>query len=150
MNKMGRIIYALVCCSALIFSSCGQQSSSDTVSAQHIDPEHPPVMTFKDTLYDFGTISQGENVKYTFEFTNTGESDLVISSATASCGCTVPKNWPKHPVKPGETGKIDVNFNSENRKGQKDLTVTVLANTVPTKNFVYLKGFVAAPETTNE
>ena len=41
---------------------------------------------FENELYDFGEITQGEKVKFTYQFTNVGESDLVISSAKGSCG----------------------------------------------------------------
>ena len=50
-----------------------------------------PVITFKETEFDFGDIKQGEKVEHTFEFTNTGEADLLIITARASCGCTVPE-----------------------------------------------------------
>ena len=135
------------CAAALFIAGCSNDENvgADEVTSAHIDPENPPVMTFKDTLYNFGTISQGQNVKYTFEFTNTGKSDLIIQSAQGSCGCTVPKNWPKEPIAPGESGKIDVQFNSEGKNGDQQVTVTILANTFPTKNFLKLKGNVVAP-----
>ncbi|MBX7095890.1 MAG: DUF1573 domain-containing protein [Flavobacteriales bacterium] len=127
--------------------SCSNEANvgADEINSAHIDPENPPVMEFETPLYDFGTISKGQVVKYSFEFTNTGKSDLLIQSARGSCGCTVPKSWPKDPVKPGETGTIEVNFDSEHKSGKQDVTVTILANTVPTKNEVKLTGFVASP-----
>lgn len=143
---MKKIILILTMAMGIGFVSCsGERDYEEALSVANIDPENPPVMTWKDTLYNFGTISQGQIVKYSFEFTNTGKSDLVIQSARGSCGCTVPKSWPTDPVKPGETGKIEVSFNSEYKSGKQNVTVTILANTVPTKNIVYLRGEVAAP-----
>jgi len=132
--------------SALLLScNSSDNVGADKVSTSHIDPEHPPVMTFATPVYDFGTISQGQKVKYNFEFTNTGESDLLLQSAQGSCGCTVPKNYPKDPIAPGGKGKIEVVFDSEGKSGKQNVTVTVLANTVPSKNEVKLTGLIAAP-----
>src|SRR5437016_3142863 len=50
-----------------------------------------PVFEFKEESHDFGAITQGEKVSYAFRFKNTGNADLVIRSATGSCGCTVPE-----------------------------------------------------------
>lgn len=77
-----------------------------------------PVMTFDKTEHDFGTITQGDQPSYSFVFKNTGASDLIISNAVGSCGCTVPE-YPKAPVKPGESGKIKVSFNSNGKNGRQ-------------------------------
>lgn len=87
-------------------------------------------MNFKSTLKDFGKITQNSTNKYTFEFTNTGTEPLVISNAKGSCGCTVPK-WPKNPILPGETGKIDVEYKPGLQSGAQSKVVTVTANTDP-------------------
>ena len=89
-----------------------------------------PVLTFKEAgnTHDFGAIPQGTPVSYNFTFTNTGKAPLVLTSATASCGCTVPE-WPKAPVEPGKSGIIRVFFNSQGKFGIQNKTVTILANT---------------------
>ncbi|GEO03393.1 hypothetical protein AAE02nite_10570 [Adhaeribacter aerolatus] len=98
-----------------------------------------PVMTFKETEYDFGSIKDGEVVRHTFVFTNTGKSPLVIESATSTCGCTVPE-VPKEPVAPGAEGKLEVEFNSAGKGGQQVLKViSVKANTQPEINQVNIK-----------
>ena len=65
-----------------------------------------------DKVYNFGTISEGEKVEYNFRFKNTGKKPLIITNASASCGCTVPEK-PEKPVMPGETSFIKVVFNSK-------------------------------------
>ncbi len=85
---------------------------------------------FDKEFHDFGDIQEGKTVNTTFEFTNTGDVPLVITSANGSCGCTVP-DWPRSPIAPGETGSIKVSFNSTGRSGKNDKTVTIEANTVP-------------------
>lgn len=95
-----------------------------------IKAEGLPAIRFEKTEHDFGAIIEGEIVEHTFNFTNTGGSDLVLTKVSASCGCTIPK-YDTSPVAPGEQGKIVVSFNSENRKGNQSKTIKVLANTQP-------------------
>lgn len=99
---------------------------------------------FENELYDFGEITQGEKVKFTYQFTNVGESDLVISSAKGSCGCTVP-DWPRKPIAPGESAEIRVVFNSEGKNGKQHKKVSVIANTQPSTTVVALTGNVIKP-----
>ncbi|MAZ37400.1 DUF1573 domain-containing protein [Salibacteraceae bacterium] len=99
---------------------------------------------FENELYDFGEITQGEKVKFTYKFTNVGESDLVISSAKGSCGCTVP-DWPRKPIAPGESAEIRVVFNSEGKNGKQHKKVSVIANTQPSTTVVALTGNIIKP-----
>lgn len=80
--------------------------------------------------FDFGVIIQGENVVHTFEVENKGDANLVISSASASCGCTVP-SFSKEPILPGKVGKVDVAFSSAGRSGKQIKTVTLTTNAQP-------------------
>ena len=89
-----------------------------------------PVMTFEQTKHDFGIMMQGEKLSYTFVYTNTGGSDLLISDATSTCGCTAP-DWTKTPVKPGDKGKVEVIFNSAGKTGTVSKTVKILTNAQP-------------------
>jgi hypothetical protein len=105
-------------------------------------PEGPiPSFQFASESYDFGAVTEGEMVDYTFTFTNVGEAPLIIQSATASCGCTVP-SYSREPVPVGGTGEIAVQFNSKNKKGNQAPTVTVTANTYPKVTKLRLKGTV--------
>ncbi|WP_333875988.1 DUF1573 domain-containing protein [Flavobacterium sp.] len=87
----------------------------------------PTEMTFESQVHDFGTIKQGDKVVHDFKFTNTGGSDLIITDAKGSCGCTVPA-YPKEPVKPGESGVIKVSFDSHGKSGEHSKSVTVFCN----------------------
>lgn len=104
-----------------------------------------PAMTFTKSEYDFGDINQGDKVSYTFDFKNTGNAPLIISNARASCGCTVPQ-WPKEPVAPGATSKIDVVFNSAGKRGRQTKSITITTNiTEKPQQQVFLKGMVNIP-----
>ncbi|NVK49635.1 MAG: DUF1573 domain-containing protein [Cyclobacteriaceae bacterium] len=85
------------------------------------------VITFKEKSIDFGDIVQGAKVSHTFEFTNTGDAPLVISNVAATCGCTVP-SWPKEPVAPGKSAKIEVSFNSAGKMGKQNSVVRIYSN----------------------
>ncbi len=98
-------------------------------------------MSFKETTFDFGTVSEGEMVSHTYMFTNTGKEPLILSDAKGSCGCTVPK-WPKEPIAPGKTGQITVEFNSKAKVGKRNQKVTITANTNPPQSFITLTGEV--------
>jgi hypothetical protein len=104
-----------------------------------------PVMTFETEMHDFGKITQGERVKYAFKFKNTGGSELIISDARGSCGCTVPE-IPKKPVAPGEEAVIGVEFNSEGKRGMNEKTVSIVSNAVPQTKVITIKAQVMVPE----
>ena len=70
------------------------------------------VINFEKTNHDFGEIKDGDIVETTFQFSNSGNSDLKILNATGSCGCTVPEYPRDTPIKPGESGTIKVKFDS--------------------------------------
>jgi hypothetical protein len=117
-------------------------ASASGIPAQ---PGSAPIITFSEESHDFGKITQGEKVSYSFVFKNTGGSDLVISSAIGSCGCTVP-TYPKGPVKPGEESKIDVVFDSEGKSGLVQKTVTVTTNCNPSNKTITITATIDVPE----
>ncbi len=144
MKKTGLI---LICSLSLGFYACqsnapkSNEVTSDMVTnnpataSAKADPDHLPVIKFETDSHNFGKLISGEIVTYSFKFTNTGKGPLVIGNASASCGCTVPR-YSEKPVGPGESGFIDVTFNSENKQGPTEKTVTVEANTVPERTIL--------------
>jgi len=103
-----------------------------------------PEIKFEEEVHDFGKITQGEKVSFSFKFTNTGKSNLLISSAQASCGCTVPKP-PKDPLAPGATDKIDVTFDSNGKSGKFDKQITVITNCDPNTKVLKITGEIIVP-----
>lgn len=98
-------------------------------------------MAFTEKEFDFGEIKAGDKVSHVFKFKNNGEKDLIIQSATGSCGCTVPE-YPKAPVKPGETAEMNVSFNSAGKHGTQSKTVTVVANVPGGKEVLTIKASI--------
>ena len=94
-----------------------------------------------DRAYNFGSIAEGDKVEYNFRFKNTGKKPLVITNASASCGCTVPEK-PEKPVLPGETSFIKVVFNSKGKSGHQDKSIIVSSNAKPSFPDLMLSGEV--------
>jgi len=145
---MKRILVAIAITGML--SACGSSGDehistdvvTNPVSADDADSkEDLPVME----LQEFGTIVQGEKARMTFAFKNVGDSELIISSANGSCGCTVP-DYPKTPISPGEEGVIEVLFDSKGKMGKQHKKVYIVANTNPASNVIAISGNVVGPE----
>ena len=100
-------------------------------------------ISFKEEIHKFGNVDVGSKNNYSFRFTNTGNEPLKITNARGSCGCTVP-DFPRDPIMPGQSGKIDVVFTPS--KGQagttQNKTVTVTANTDPENTILKINAFV--------
>jgi len=148
---MKKIIYT-VFISVFIFSACSSGSKDDdgklSTDLVKMDGELP-VIKFAETEHDFGTIVEGEKVSYVFKFKNTGASDLVISSARASCGCTVPE-YPKTPIKPGEEERVTVTFDSNGKPGMNHKDVTIVTNCQPNTQLLKITVNVIKPEDKQE
>ena len=122
-----------------------KQANPTRVSLDQVDSHTNAKMDFESTEWDFGEIIQGDAVEYAFKFKNSGTDPLIITNAKGSCGCTVPE-WPREPVAPGETGVIDVKFNSKGKKGTQNKRVTLTTNIVPSQQILIVKGQVNIKE----
>jgi hypothetical protein len=133
----------------LIFSffSCNIRNTKNhgDVQAANLNQQFADSTTVQmiDSVYNFGTVTDGEKVEYSYRFTNTGKKPLIVSSAVASCGCTVPEK-PEEPIKPGETGFLKVVFNSKGRVGEVHKEITVTSNAYPKFPVLQLTGQVTA------
>ncbi len=94
-----------------------------------------------DSVFNFGSITEGEKVEFSFRFRNTGKFPLVITNVSATCGCTIPEK-PEQPIKTGETGFIKVVFNSKSKSGHQEKSITVSSNSNPAFNDLKLVGEV--------
>jgi hypothetical protein len=101
--------------------------------------EDPKEIEWKKTSHDFGDIIAGTKAKYTFTFINKGNVAIVISNATASCGCTVP-SYSKEPIAPGGQGSVTAIFDSSGKKGLFTKNITVTTNVG--SSTLYIKGNV--------
>ncbi len=104
-----------------------KQVSQGSNDVSVVSGDKMPEIKFIKTVHDFGKIYQGEVVGTNFSFTNTGNSNLMILDASASCGCTVPK-WSKEPIPPGGKGSLEVIFDSSGREGMQNKSITIRTN----------------------
>ncbi len=130
---------------SFFFSACNESASSkinpNNKSSIQKESNYAEI-TFDRVFHDFGMVSEGEIVKTIFKFTNTSENDLYIVDAMGSCGCTVPK-YPKNiPIKPGGTGEIEVNFDTNGRPDLQQKMVKVSANTPSGGQLLRIQAFV--------
>ncbi|WP_316815607.1 DUF1573 domain-containing protein [Pedobacter nyackensis] len=137
---------------AISFAACQNSAKSTTDSSTTVTTGsgneaavaaagEEAVMNFEDENYDFGKITQGEKVSYSYKFKNVGKSPLIILNATATCGCTVPE-VPKEPIKPGDEGEIKVVFDSNGKMGMQDKVITVTSNAQPSIASLHMTGEV--------
>ncbi|MFC5044072.1 DUF1573 domain-containing protein [Aquimarina hainanensis] len=135
-----------------LFSCINNASATETPEAPALTAKEvtvsAPVMSFSETNYDFGTITEGEIVEHTFTFTNTGNAPLVITNAKGSCGCTVSK-WSRDPIAPGATGSMLVAFNSNGKPNLQNKQVTITANTKKGKEILKIKAMVTPKTATS-
>lgn len=90
-----------------------------------------PKIEFKSDTVDYGiTNKTDDNGVRVFEFTNTGNADLIITDVKSTCGCAVPIK-PNEPIKPGKTGKIEVKYDMHTGPFRKTVTVQSNAVNVP-------------------
>lgn len=86
-----------------------------------------PKIEFNSKTFQFGDITEGQKVEYTFKISNTGKKDLIIRSAKASCGCTAASPG-TNLIKPGQNTDLKVTFDSQGKVGMQNKTVTVISN----------------------
>ena len=150
--KMKQLILLLV---SLALVSCNSSSDEKTITTDLVNSPLTansnaekvltPNIEMLETSYNFGEIQQGESVTHDFILKNTGDADLIISAAKGSCGCTVPE-WPKTPIMQGEEAVIKVTFNSANKKGRQNKTVTLVTNAIPNTKVLTINGNVIVPQ----
>jgi hypothetical protein len=125
MKKYIIIFLALI---AAIASNCGNESGK-AAGKSGINSEYKGAgeISFREYEHDFGKVTEGEKVAYVFTYENKGNADLVVKSASTSCGCTVPK-FDKKPIPPGGKGTLEVIFDTSGRNGKQTKTITVRSN----------------------
>ncbi|MDR1758719.1 MAG: DUF1573 domain-containing protein [Bacteroidales bacterium] len=143
-------------CAALCVVSCGGSKKKlagitvheihnpATANRESSKNERMPVLTFETTTHDFGRVVRGEKLSYSFKFTNTGNANLIIESTETSCNCTA-STPPKAPIRPGESGVINVSFDSKTKSGLITNAVLVSANTYPVITMLKINANVVNP-----
>lgn len=122
----------LVVLTLLGLESCGGNrpdfSGDEAGRPASVDQGGKAKIEFRNTRHDFGRVSQGEKLVHTFIYRNTGDAPLLIYSARADCGCTVPE-YDTSPLGPGKRGNLKVVFNTQGFRGLQTKTIHLQTNT---------------------
>ena len=133
---MKRVIYILTAVCLMVVLATG------VAEAKKNKKDGQAKISFAEMVYDFGTIKEdGGPVSHDFQFTNTGDGNLVIFDAKAECGCTRP-SFPDNAIAPGKSNKVKVTYNPLGRPGGFDKVVTITTNGNPRKVRLKVRGTV--------
>ena len=145
---MKKLIFSIVVLSLMSLTACNNKASDkvdeskkEIAEKRDSKTQAYAVMEFEEKEHDFGTVEEGEVVEHTFEFTNAGDAPLIVSNASASCGCTVP-TWTKEPIAPGDKGEMLVKFDTRGKPNQQMKAVRITANTQSGRETLRIKAFV--------
>ena len=77
----------------------------------------------KENTIDYGKVRKASDSGVrVFEFTNTGDSPLLITDVLSTSGFTI-MTKPESPIQPGKKGKIEVKYNMATGPIRKTITV---------------------------
>ena len=145
LSENKQMLYIIFC---LILWSCGNSNitnadkkQSNVNRIQEQQKTDLPRFLFDNISHDFGDIIQGELASYTFYFKNIGQSDLVIYSVDATCGCTSAVST-KEPIKPENQGEITVTFDTKTKSGTVTNHLVINANTYPAQTVLTINANV--------
>jgi len=122
---------------------------SNPLKSQNTQGDKPGIY-YREREHDFGELQ--ESMKFAthrFEFINRTPKPVIVNRVESSCGCTAP-SWSSEPVEPGQKGYIEARYETTNRLGKFDKTLTVYTNS-PFSPISYLaiKGDVIRPKEEN-
>lgn len=119
-----RPIFFLITCA--LFSIALSPISAGT--RNKITNEPAGVISFENSFVDFGTIKRGQKQTAKFVYKNTGSGPLIIQGVQAPCDCTTVEASKGKPVLSGDSGVIEVLFDSTDYTGRVTKAVTVVTN----------------------
>jgi hypothetical protein len=147
--KKNIILFALLITTTCLVS-CTNGNASTKVNKENLDnakyrdteiEKGVATISLDKREYDFGSVNEGDIVETVFKVTNSSDTDLVITDAKVTCGCTVPI-WPKEAIKPGETKDVKVRFNTSGKSNRQQKNITLITNTLSGREILTLKGMV--------
>jgi Protein of unknown function (DUF1573) len=134
-HKIGRLAFAALLTAGVAAMAQAQKPAESKPAApvpQAAAPAAPgkavaaPKIDVSQETRDMGTVPKGQVIETDFVIKNTGGSDLVISDARPSCGCTV-SSFDKV-IKPGAEGKVHTSVDTKSFSGPISKSVLVVSN----------------------
>ncbi len=132
--KIGRLSVAALLASGVAMAQKPAESkpAAPAPHAQAAKPAAPgkavaaPKIEINQETRDMGTVPKGQIIETDFVIHNSGASDLVITDARPSCGCTV-SSFDKL-IKPGADGKVHASIDTKSFSGPISKSVLVVSN----------------------
>jgi len=99
-----------------------------------------------EAIYDFDRIDTDSVYTATFTVSNSGQSLLVIRKLETNCSC-VKAGINKNEIKPGKEATITVTFNTDERLGNQQKSVTIYSNDpIAPAQRLTLKAYIRQPD----
>ena len=113
----------------ILLGTAGCQGTSNKKDSQAKKKQGTVKFVFQEEFHNFGPLQAGEVVVYSFAVKNSGTAGLKMKNAKSDCGC-ITVDYPKEIIQPGETGYVDVEFNSAGETGNvyKEIVMTTNAD----------------------
>ena len=117
---------------ALTFGSSiglfAQQTTTQLTTRPTSQPTSQPTheggkMSFDQKFIDLGRVTKGETRKFEFSFSNIGNAPIKID-LVSSCDCTT-TDYPTSEIKPGDSGKILVTFDSTEKEESETIDIDI-------------------------
>lgn len=130
--KIGRLSVAALLMSGVAFAQKPAEQKPAPPPAQAAKPPASgkavaaPKIEIGQETRDMGTVPKGQIIEADFVIHNSGSSDLVITDARPSCGCTV-SSFDKL-IKPGAEGKVHASIDTKSFSGPISKSVLVVSN----------------------
>ena len=97
-----------------------------------------PQLKFTNAKQSFGFVKKGDIVKIEFDFINTGDQPLIITSAKVECSCTT-VDFPKQPIMSKAGAKVTVSFDTKSVYDRQDRVVEIISNSKTPKQKIRFK-----------
>jgi len=110
------------------------------------NPTKGGIINFPIQVHNFGKIEESKKfATYKFKYWNDGDTPVKINRVETSCGCTTPY-WSTNEINPGDTNYLEARFETTNRLGKFDKSITVYTNSPQNPVFFLgIKGEVIKP-----
>lgn len=119
---------ALTGSQGLFAASRNAINSSSTSRNNRLTNEPAGVISFDKTVFDFGMVKRGQKLPAKFTFKNIGKGSLTIQGVQAACDCTTVDAAKGKAFAPGESGAIEVIFDTTDYAGKVTKALTVITN----------------------
>jgi hypothetical protein len=135
-----KLVVIALCTLGLLISSCNS-GTRKAAPADQSKESGVAKFVFSEEIHNFGSLNAGEIVSFTFNFRNEGTKMLIITGVDSGCGCTEVK-IPNKRIAPGESGQIEVIYNSAGEVGKQLKIITLFSNAEQAKKQIFIKANV--------